>query len=478
LTADAVRSQRREAAMRIRSVSIPDFRNFTIARNMTITIEGGIVSSVEPDASAEGAQAAGTTCAAGTAGGGLAGTGRGMTDAGAKTEETIDGSGMYAMPGMVNLHAHTAMTLLRGTAEDARPLDWFNKYIWVYEKNLEPADIYVGTVLGAAEMLLSGITCVADHYFSMEQAFRAYTEIGMRADLAWAVFGVGEGWEASRDRALEFTAEYRNRHPLVTISLGPHSPYLCPDDFLARMAKLGADERLRLHIHVSEDAGQVERSITERGITPLEVLDRTGVLVPGTILAHAYHATDSDLALIASRGAWSAHCPITDMRFGDAAPFLGRALAAGVGVALGTDGAASNGTMSLVQAARSAALLAKCAAGDAEAGRIADILPLLFSGGKALVHPRYGAIAPGIPADIVLYDPAAPATQPENDPFAGMLYASGNGNIDTVLVAGRVVVRKGKLTTLDPAALYREAEERAVRLRCTAGGGPMQRYGG
>ncbi len=437
--------------MHITSVSIPDFTAFTIARNMTITIRDGMISAVEPDAAA--------SCE-------IPGT-----------EETIDGSGMYAIPGMVNLHAHTAMTLLRGTAEDARPLDWFNKYIWVYEKNLVPEDVYAGTLLGAAEMLLSGITCVADHYFSMEQAFKAYTDIGMRADLAWAMFGVGEGWEAARDKALAFTNEYRNRDPLVSVSLGPHSAYLCPDEFLSALVRIGADEGLKLHIHVSEDAGQVSRSLEERGITPIEVLDRTGVLRPGTILAHAYHATDADLALMASRGVYAAHCPITYMRFGDMMPFLERAVSAGVNVSLGTDGAASNGTMNLIEAARNAALLAKCAAGDAEAGAVSTILPLLFSGGRALVHPRYGAIEPGIPADIVLYDPRHPATQPESHPFASLLYGAGERSVDTVIVGGKTVVRGGRLLTVDPAGLYREAEERALRLRETSGGGPMQRYG-
>jgi 5-methylthioadenosine/S-adenosylhomocysteine deaminase len=115
--------------------------------------------------------------------------------------EVIDGSGCYLIPGLVNAHSHTAMTLLRGVAEDVSVEEWFNKYIWMYEKNLTAHDVYVGTLLGAAEMLLSGVTLVADHYFHMDQAARAYTEAGMRADLTWAVFGVGEGWQARYEQA-------------------------------------------------------------------------------------------------------------------------------------------------------------------------------------------------------------------------------------------------------------------------------------
>ena len=115
--------------------------------------------------------------------------------------EIIDGSGCYLIPGLVNLHAHTAMTLLRGVAEDVSVEDWFNKYIWMYEKNLTPHDVYVGTLLGAAEMLLSGVTFVADHYFYMGEAAKAYLDTGMRADLAWAVFGVGDDWETRYNQA-------------------------------------------------------------------------------------------------------------------------------------------------------------------------------------------------------------------------------------------------------------------------------------
>ncbi|UCF99579.1 MAG: amidohydrolase family protein [Spirochaetaceae bacterium] len=158
------------------------------------------------------------------------GSGRGST-AGEQPDELIEASGLYVIPGLVNLHAHTAMTLLRGAAEDVNEERWFNDYVWIYERNLKPEDVYVGTLLGAAEMLLSGVTYVADHYFYMDRAFEAYRKAGMRADLSWVVFGNGEDWWGELEQSLEFVHEYRDKDPRINASLGPHSPYICPPFF-------------------------------------------------------------------------------------------------------------------------------------------------------------------------------------------------------------------------------------------------------
>lgn len=392
-------------------------------------------------------------------------------------EDVLDGKGMYCIPGMVNTHAHTAMTLLRGTAEDARPSDWFNKYIWMYEKNLTPQDVYLGTLLGAAEMLLSGTTCVADHYFSMDQAYRAFNESGMRADLAWAYFGFGDNWREKYEQALAFTLEHSGRNSKISLSLGPHSPYLCPDSLLMETARAASDNSLRVHIHVSEEANQLTRSLWDRRLTPIEVLDRTGILAGKTLLAHAYHATARDFTLLSGTDTLIAHCPLTYLRFGDIKGFLAKAIKHGIRTGLGSDGAASNGTMGLLAAARGAALLAKGSAGDAEAGQIQELLPLLTAAGKVLVSPDYGSFKEGSPADLVLINHKSPCFQPENNPFSSLIYCADSGSIDTVLVAGEPVVREGRLLTIDTEGLYREASQRIRRLLQTSGGNPMQNYG-
>ena len=404
--------------------------------------------------------------------------GRGLAPAGpgGGAEEVLDAEGMYLLPGFVNTHAHTAMSLLRGAAEDVTVDSWFNDLIWIYERNLEPQDVYWGTLLGAAEMLLCGVTCVADHYFAMDQAFRAYRQAGMRADLAWAVFGTGEGWESQFEQALAFTLEHRDREPTITVSLGPHSPYVCPRAFLRRVADTAGELGLRLHIHVSEEPTQLERSLAEHGLTPVEVLEAEGVLGPGTVLAHACAATDRDLELIRRAGAGIAHCPKTYLKFGGLPDLLPRALAAGVPLGLGTDGPASGSTLSVLENARDAALMAKTARRDARIATIREVLPLLHAGGRLLGLPGYGRIEEGSPADLVLLDPRLPNMQPETDVFANLLYSLNERSVHTVIVNGRVVVREGRLLTVDLEELYARAGEIARRLIRRSADRPLQRY--
>jgi 5-methylthioadenosine/S-adenosylhomocysteine deaminase len=400
----------------------------------------------------------------------------GLAGTSAASGESIDGTGLYLIPGLVNTHCHAAMTLLRGAAEDCLVEDWFNRHIWMYERSLAPEDVYWGTLLAAAEMLLAGVTCVADHYFHMDQAFRACEESGIRADLAWAVFGVGDGWERQVAEAMDFTTGHRDANPRIAVSLGPHSPYICPASFLSSVADKAEALGLKMHIHVSEEKGQVERSLSEKGRTPVQVLADTGVLRPGTILAHAYHSTDEDLALIRDKGAGIAHCAKTYMKFGDVRDFLPRALAAGVRVGLGTDGPASNSTLSIFETARCAALLAKSAVRDARAARIGEILPLCHAGGEVLGLAGYGRLEEGSLADLVLLDPRTPSMVPEHDVFANILYSLGERNVHTVIVDGKVLVREGRLLHLDMEELRRRAAGITARLVAATADRPMQRY--
>ena len=391
-------------------------------------------------------------------------------------EELIDASGMYLIPGLVNLHSHTAMTLLRGAAEDVNEQRWFNDYVWIYERNLQPEDVYFGTLLGAAEMLLAGVTCVADHYFHMDRAFEAYQQAGMRADLSWTVFGTGEGWQKQFEHTLEFVREYRDREPRINLSLGPHSPYICPQSFLRQVAEKAAELDLKMHVHACETGEQVEQSLSEHGKTPVEILHDTGVLRPGTILAHSYYATNRDLEMIRECGAGVAHCAKTYLKFGDVNDFLLRALAAGVKVGLGTDGPCSNNTLGIFEAARDAAFIAKSSRDDAEVAPIAEVLPLVHRGGEILGLPAYGQLQEGSLADLVLIDPATPNMVPEHDVFANLLYSLNPRNIHTVIVDGRIVVRQGSLVNIDLGEVMAKSTEIVSRITNRDYDGPLQRY--
>ena len=435
--------------MIIKNISILSFTGLTVQKNMNILINAGRIQNIS------------------TA----------VSDFTSKSTDriVIDGTGKYIIPGLINAHAHTAMTLLRGVAEDVNVNDWFNKHVWVYEQSLTPKDVYIGTQIGAAEMLLSGVTAVADHYFAMDKAFDAYVKSGMRANLAWAVFGAGPDAGNQLETAMDFTKSYTNKNSRIQVSLGPHSPYICPEDFLKKISIESDKLSLPMHIHVSETEEQVSQSLKNTGMTPVEVLDKNGVLREGTILAHAYYATDKDLKLIEKRGAGIAHCAKTYMKFGDINNFLPRALKAGVNIALGSDGLASNNTVNIFETARDAALLAKCSTRNPETGVIADILPLLNSG-EVIGLKNYGEVKEGSLADLVIIDPSTPNMMPGNNIFADILYSLNNRNVDTVIVDGKVVVENGKLLTIDVEMLQAEATEISKRLVATVADKPMQSY--
>jgi 5-methylthioadenosine/S-adenosylhomocysteine deaminase len=394
----------------------------------------------------------------------------------APSEEVLDAKGFYVTSGFANAHAHVPMVLFRGAAEDVKSADWFNKYIWVYEQNLIPHDIYIGALLGGAELLLNGVTTVFDHYFEMQEVFKAFTELGIRSDLAWAVFGKGEGSEENFKRALEFTDKYAGKSELVTISLGPHSPYICPEAFLKKVADISRRSGLKMHIHVSEEEWEIEKSLKETGKTPIAYLKSLGVLKEGTILAHAYYATDEDLKIIKESGGRVAHAAKTYMRFGFMKDFLPRALKHGVDVALATDGPASNANLSIFEVARDAALLAKLSTQDAEEGRIEQIMPLL-SRGAEFTGKKVGRLRAGYAADILLINKNSPSLTPQANIFANILYSLSARDINTVIVNGKVVVRNGKLVNVDISDILKEAERSAKHLIKRNAEKPMQTFG-
>jgi len=449
--------------MIIKNVTILNFSDLSIHRNIDLLIEGDRIKkiiekkSIKPDRSGEERQKDSNLQYEG------------------RDDEVIEGADFYAIPGLTNCHSHTGMTLLRGCAEDVNILDWFNKHIWVYEKNLLPEDVYIGTLLGAAEMLLSGVTLVCDHYFYMDKAFKAYQEAGMKADLAWAVFGRGDDQEENFRKAMNFTEKYSGVDKRISISLGPHSPYICPESFLKKIGDISYKTGLKIHIHVSEEKWQVDKCLKEKGRTPVQYLAAIGLIKEKSILAHAYWATDSDFEVIKNAGAGVAHTPKTYMRFGFSKDFLPRALKSGIKIALATDGVVSNSDMSIFEAARDAALLAKMSMGDAEEGRVEQIIPLLSSGWKMIGNEKIGKIKEGYIADLVLIRKDSPNMNPAINIFANILYSLSQS--DTVIIDGKVVVRGGKLLTIDVKEVVKEANRIKERLLQRTDEKPMQEFG-
>lgn len=377
---------------------------------------------------------------------------------------TIDAEGLLAVPGMVNTHAHVPMVLFRGAAEDVTVEEWFNDYIFPMESNLTPEDVYWGALLGIAEMIESGITNVADHYFYMDEVAKAIDESGIRGNLAYAVFE-HEGLEKLEETAAFVDRWQGKTNGRIRTWMGPHSPYLCGPDFLRASVKHAEALDVGIHLHVAETAAQVEQSQEKYGMTPVRLLQDTGVLSRKTILAHCKFPTEEDLKIIADHPAGIGQAPKTYLRLAKSPRSLQDYLALDIPLGLASDGAASSSTLDLFEQMRLMALTQKSVQEDARAMPLDQILRIAFLGGpKVCDEPDLGELSPGKLADIVLMRQDRAAAIPRLNPLANLVYSLGAGDVDTVICDGELIYHNKQHQRLNVLAIKREVESRLSRL--------------
>ncbi|MCU0490786.1 MAG: amidohydrolase [Chloroflexaceae bacterium] len=383
-----------------------------------------------------------------------------------QAREVLDASGMLAVPGFVNCHAHVPMGLFRGVAEDVLIERWFNDYIWPMESNLTEEDVYWGALLGLAEMIEAGVTTVADHYFAMDEVARAVEQAGTRALLAWAVFG-GDGAQERLQDTVAFVERWQDAaNGRIRAWLGPHSPYTCEPEFLKQVARQAQALGVGLHIHLSETAEQVRQSLAQHGKTPVAVAHEAGLFAVPTLAAHVAHPEQNDLELLRAGGVAVGSCPKTSMKLGTGVAPVPAMRQVGITVGLGSDGAASNNSYDMLEAARMMALVQKHMAGDPRVLPVSEALALATrEGAKALgLGGVTGELREGFQADIVLFRLDAPHLTPQHNLAASLLYSARANDVDTVLVDGRVLMRNRQLLTIDKAQVLREVSERMERL--------------
>ena len=379
--------------------------------------------------------------------------------------EILDANGQLLMPGLINTHSHVPMVIFRGLAEDVSLETWFNEYMWPLESNLQEEDVYWGMLLGLAEMIEAGVTCVADHYFFMDRAAEAVRQAGTRAALGWAVFG-SQGI-AALDRTAEFCRRWQGAADgRITTWMAPHAPYTCDDDFLRAARDRAADLGVGIHVHVAETRGQTEAHVRKRGLTPIRLLDELGILKLPTILAHAVGATEDDIRLLADRPAGVAHCPKTYLKLAMGIAPVHAMRRAGVAVGLGTDGAVSNNTLDVWESMRLMALTQKEATGAPENLTLGETLAIATRGSARVVGlgDRLGAVEPGQLADLILVDLDGTHHQPLHSVPASLVYAARAADVRTVIVDGRTIMRDRKLLTLDKGEIIRQVNRSLERL--------------
>ena len=361
------------------------------------------------------------------------------------------------VPGFVNAHTHAAMVLMRGMSDDLALMRWLEEHIWPAEgKHVSPRFVREGTALACAEMLRGGITCFNDMYYFPEAALEAALEAGMRAALGLIVIEFPTAYASDPADYLRKGLALRDRfreHPLVSFCFAPHAPYTVSDATFRQVATLAAELDVPVHVHVHETEQEIERSIAEHGVRPLERLRRLGLVEPGLIAVHAVHLNESEMELLARHGASVAHCPSSNLKLASGFAPVEALRKAGVNLCLGTDGAASNNRLDLHNEMRTAALLAKAVARDAQAlPAHAALHAATLGGARALgLAGRIGSIEPGKRADLTAVALRGPELSPCYDPVSHLVYAAGREHVTHVWVDGALRVRDGTLQNPAPS---------------------------
>jgi 5-methylthioadenosine/S-adenosylhomocysteine deaminase len=345
-------------------------------------------------------------------------------------------------PGLVNAHTHAAMCLLRGAADDLPLMDWLQKRIWPMEGALvDEHFVTAGTQIAAAEMLLGGTTTCADMYFYSGAAARAFLSIGMRAQLALPVIDFPSRYAADADGYLAVGLAARDElkgEALLSFALGPHAPYTVSDANWQRINAYAAELGMITHTHLQETAQEVIDAIAKDSLRPTQRLQKLGVLGPDFVAAHGVHLNDGDIELLAKNNASVVHCPSSNLKLACGIAPVVAMMKAGINVALGTDGAASNNRLDMFEEMRLAALLAKVQSNDASAMNASQAFTAAtINGARALgLSDVTGSIAVGKAADIIAISLNGPAMNPMYDPVSHFVYVASRDDVTDVWVNG------------------------------------------
>lgn len=379
--------------------------------------------------------------------------------------EEIEGEGMVALPGFINLHNHVSMSLMRSYADDMPLMPWLNDKIWPFEAKLNGEDIYLGAKLGIAEMLLGGTTTFVDMYWHSDRVADAVSEMGIRG-VVCPTF-VGANYDNFEPEAIRMAEKYGSKKGRIQIMLAPHAAYTCPPDTLKKALKIADRYGLGIQIHVSETLDE-QRMIREQyGKTPVAHLRDVGLFERPVLAAHCVYVDEADMEIMARCGVSVAHNPQSNMKLASGIAPVSRMLEAGINVGIGTDGPSSNNDLDMWEELRTASLLQKvatlnpCALTAYQTLRMATV-----HGAKAIGREgELGVIAPGALADLMLVDMRRTHLSPQNDLIANLVYCGKASDVDTVIVDGQVVVKEHQLLTADVQTLCRDAGERVDEIK-------------
>jgi 5-methylthioadenosine/S-adenosylhomocysteine deaminase len=374
------------------------------------------------------------------------------------------------MPGLVNLHTHAAMTLMRGLADDLPLMDWLKHHVWPAEaKHVSHEFVHDGTLLGCAEMLRGGVTCFSEMYFFPAAAAQAVLEARMRAAIGIIAIELPTAYASDADDYIAkglATRDALRDEKRLSFTMAPHAPYTVADRTFTRMLTIAEELDLPIHMHLHETREEIEHGLAQTNKRPLERLRSLGLVGPRLIAVHGVHLERDELALLARFGASVAHCPSSNLKLASGFAPVAAMLRAGINVGLGTDGAASNNRLDMFQEMRTAALLAKAVAGEAAAMPAQQALAAAtLNGARALGLDRsIGSLLPGKAADLCAVSFAGIELSPCYDVISHLVYAAGREHVTHVWCEGELLVEEGRLIEWSRPDLLRRAQSWRDRL--------------
>jgi 5-methylthioadenosine/S-adenosylhomocysteine deaminase len=385
--------------------------------------------------------------------------------------ETLELPQHALLPGLVNVHTHSAMTLLRGIADDLPLMDWLQNHIWPAEAAHVNRQFCVdGLRLACAEMIRGGTTCFNDMYFFPDASVEVAAETGLRATIGLIVLDFPTPWASGPDEYIHKGLEVHDQvkaHPLLRTVFAPHAPYTVSDAPLRRVRQYAHELGNGIHMHVHETAAEVAMALQSTGKRPWQRLKELELLGPDFIAVHMTQLTEQEIAEVAEFGVHVAHCPESNLKLASGFAPVAKLARAGVNVALGTDGAASNNDLDLLGEMRTAALVAKAVADDPSVLGASQALHMATLGGARAIglDSEIGSLVAGKSADFIALDLSGPATQPVYNVVSQLVYAASREQVTHNYVAGRALLRDRQLLALDEAAVLARAAEWRAKIK-------------
>ena len=371
-------------------------------------------------------------------------------------DKIIDAENSIIMPGLVNTHCHSPMSLFRGLADDMALMTWLNDYMFKAEaKYINPENTRLGALISCSEMLLSGTTLFCDGYFHENVVAEAVQETGLKGVLGQGVIdfpapGVPDPLQ-NVHYALDYVNTLKDKYKRITPSIFCHSPYTCSEKTLKAAKKAANESGVLFQIHVSETQGENDQITNEYGVSPVHHLHSIGILDKNTLLVHSVWVDEADIDIIKKSGAAVSHCPESNMKLASGIAPVNEFLKAGITTGLGTDGCASNNNLDMFSEMDSAAKLQKVNTLDPSAADALSVLRMATINGACAIGmgSETGSLEVGKKADLIIIDTNKPHLIPMYNPVSHIVYAVSGGDVRDVFIDGEQLVKQGKLLSTD-----------------------------